>query len=304
MSRITTPPTTPNTYTIVAGISGTFTVGVGGNYATLTAAVADLNIKVMTGPVVFLLIDASYPSETFPITINANGGSSATNTLTIKPNTGVTAAISGSSASALLVLNGADYVTLTALTPVAPRVTSQLRTRTGTSSAVVWGQTTAGLDAATNDTIKNVNLVGSGNTQTLIGTGFGSATISISSLGTGNNSNTIQNNNISKTQYGIYSGGASAANKNTGTVITQNAINTAAPNNVATGAILVNFDNGIQITRNDIGNILKHDGTTGSTGTAFAIALGIVPNNTVTTFTGSDVTNAIVSRTRLMELPS
>ena len=86
-------------------------------------------------------------------------------------------------------------------------------TSTATTSAVVWIQTTTGSDAASNNTVKNVNLVGNSNTTTLIGVGSGSSTISISSTGTGNNNNTFYNCNISKTQYGIYSGGASAANK-------------------------------------------------------------------------------------------
>ena len=110
-------------------------------------------------------------------------------------------------------------------------------------------------DAATNNTVKNVNLVGNSNTTTLFGVGSGSATISTTSLGTGNNNNTIQNNNISKTQYGIYSQGASAANKNTGNVITQNLMNTASPNNVQIGGILVGFENNIQITQNSIDGI-------------------------------------------------
>ena len=87
----------------------------------------------------------------------------------------------------------------------------------------------------------------------------------------------------------------SAANKNTGTVITQNVMNAASPNNITTGGILANFEDGIQVTQNDI-SVLKHDGTTGTTFTAFGIALGVVPNTT-TAFTGSDVVNATVSRT-------
>ena len=69
-------------------ISGTFTVGAGGNFPTLTAAVAALNSRVMTGPVTFLLTDSTYAGETYPIVINPNGGNSAANTLTIKPASG------------------------------------------------------------------------------------------------------------------------------------------------------------------------------------------------------------------------
>ncbi|HEX8069048.1 MAG TPA: Calx-beta domain-containing protein [Pyrinomonadaceae bacterium] len=320
-----TPPTTPNSYTILASISGTFNVGAGGTYATLTAAVADLNSKVLNGPVTLLLTDSAYSAatgETFPLTINANGGSSSTNTVTIKPAAGVNPVVTGSSATAILILNGADWVVVNGLnTSGFAENTAKARnnakanespaaavnnlgfvnTNTGTSSAVIWLQSN-GADGATNNTIKDVNAVGNSNTTTLVGVGSGSSTISITSAGTGNNNNTFTGINVSKTQYGIYSGGASAANKNTGNVITQNLINTASPNNVATGGILCNFENGIQITQNDIGNLLKHDGTTGTTGTVFGIALGVVPSNTVTTFTGSDVVNATVTRNKINAL--
>ena len=93
-------------------ISGSFNVGTGGDFATLTAAIAALNSRVMTGPVTFLLTDNTYAGETFPIQINPNGGNSATNTLTIKPASGVSPVISGISTTGLVVLNGIDYVTI------------------------------------------------------------------------------------------------------------------------------------------------------------------------------------------------
>src|SRR4051794_14287022 len=48
-------------------LAGTYTVGPGGNYTTLTAAVADYNAASLSGPVVFSLIAGTYSgSETFP----------------------------------------------------------------------------------------------------------------------------------------------------------------------------------------------------------------------------------------------
>jgi hypothetical protein len=72
------------------------TVGV---YATVTAAITDLNIRGVDGPVNFLLTDASYTTETFPIIVNVYNANkpTAVNNVTIKPNTGVTATISGAS---------------------------------------------------------------------------------------------------------------------------------------------------------------------------------------------------------------
>ena len=61
--RAGSPPNSPNTYLVLENISGNFTVGASGDYATLTAAVADLNNKALNGPVVFNLLDATYQDE-------------------------------------------------------------------------------------------------------------------------------------------------------------------------------------------------------------------------------------------------
>ena len=205
----------------------------------------------------------------------------------------MTTAITGSTASAVIILNGADFVTIDGSNNgTSSRDLTITNTDPGTSSAVVWLQT-AGADAATNNTIKNVNLVGNGNTTTLFGVGSGSSTISLASLGTGNNGNTIQNNNISKVQFGIYSQGASAASKNSGNVITKNVMTTASPNGIGKGGILVGFENGIQITENAISDI--SNGV--SSFDAFGISLGFSADLIAPTgFTGNEVTNATVSR--------
>ena len=86
----TTAPTTPNKYKIIQGICGSFNVGVGQTYPTLTAAVADISTKDLTCPVTLYLTDNTYAAETYPIIIPQLPGASATNTLTIKPAPGAT----------------------------------------------------------------------------------------------------------------------------------------------------------------------------------------------------------------------
>lgn len=294
---------TPNQYTILPSISGGKTVGTGGDYATLTAAAAAINAAEITAPVTLTLTDPTYGGETFPIVFNANSGSSSTNTVTIKPAASVSPVITGVSASCIINFNGADWMTLDGSNVVGgtTRNLTVENTGTSTSSAVVCITSTGVGTGATNNTVKNTNVIGSTVTataRTLAGIFSGSSTISNTSAGADNDNNTIQNNSITKTTYGIYSGGASALNKNTGTVITENVMNAASPNNITTGGIFVNFDNATVISQNDI-SVLKHDGTTGTTNTAFGIALGVVPNNTVTVFAGSDVTGAQVTRNRI-----
>ncbi len=296
VNTITTAPSTPATYTIIPILNGTYTVGTAGTYTTLTAAVAAYNSSCLTGAVTFSLLDASYAGETYPITINNNPDASSTNTLTIKPTQAATT-FSGTSASALIVLNGADYVIIDGSTgatanTVCPIVSASrnltfTNTNTSTTSAVIWLQTAAtGVGtSATNNTIKNCTIVGSGVSQTLFGIGSGSATISLSSLGTSNNNNVFENNNISATQYGIYSQGASAGSKNTGTIINQNLFNTSAG---ARGGIMVGFENNVTISRNNISNISS------SITDVFGISCGFANVMSITNTAGNEVTNASI----------
>ncbi len=83
-----------------------------GIYATITAAVADLNLVGSSAAVRFLLTDAAYNTgtgESFPIIIGYSTASSV-NTLTIQPDASVTTVISGSSSPGMLV-SFSPYVT-------------------------------------------------------------------------------------------------------------------------------------------------------------------------------------------------
>ncbi|MEO6254118.1 MAG: hypothetical protein ABIO79_12470, partial [Ferruginibacter sp.] len=300
VNNITTHPTTANTFTVTGvSLSGNYNVGIGQTYTTLTAAVTAYNTACLGGPVTFLLTDANYAGETFPITIAANPYASATNTLTIKTTLAATT-ITGTSATALIVFNGADWVRINGsinatVNTVCPSVAASrdltlTNTNVSTTSAVVWLQSTATFNGATNNSLINVNLEGSGNAQTFVGVGSGSTTISTASLGVGNDNNSFVNNNVSKTQYGIFSQGQSLGQKNVGTVINQNLVNTVAPNNTARGGILVGFENGISISGNKISEIAL-----ASSPDVFGIALGGIAITT-TGFTGNEVINATVTK--------
>jgi hypothetical protein len=112
----TTPPATPYKYAIIQGICGTFNVGVGQTYPTLTAAIADISNRDLTCPVTLLLTDNDYSLETYPIIINQIAGASAVNTLTIKPAPGKTPAFITSYLGispnpwSQISLNGAQWV--------------------------------------------------------------------------------------------------------------------------------------------------------------------------------------------------
>ena len=77
---------------VTAGVlSGTYAVGPGGDYASIGAALSAIQTNGLSGPMV-LELEASYVStaETFPL-VFTNLGTTATNTLTLRPQVGATA---------------------------------------------------------------------------------------------------------------------------------------------------------------------------------------------------------------------
>lgn len=205
-----TPPTTPNSYIIVGQLCGSYNVGAGQTYATLTAAIADLNLKEITCPVTFVLTDATYSTaETFPLVINQPAGISQANQVTFKPAAGVNPTITGNSTTAILVFNGTGYVTFDGSNngTTSRNMTIQ-NTATSGTTAVVWIGSIASGNGAHHITVKNCNIANGYNTSTSEGIFIGAAS-GIGTAGTDNNNITILNNAISKAYYGIYSLGTS-----------------------------------------------------------------------------------------------
>ncbi len=190
-----TAPTAPYTYTVIQGISGVFHVGAGKDYATLSLASNDINLKFISGPVTLILDDATYPSEIYPIIFNSNSGSSATNTLTIKPNTGVTVNFVTSIAggSGLIHLNGIDYLTIDGSNNgTTTRNLTFQNTSTLTGAYGITFLSNAGVDPASNITIKNCKIQCTPVHSSVVGI----YPIVFSSVGAGYSNCTIDNNTI------------------------------------------------------------------------------------------------------------
>ncbi|MBK8553316.1 MAG: hypothetical protein IPL53_20550, partial [Ignavibacteria bacterium] len=280
---------------------------ISGVYYTITAAVEDLNLRGADSEVRFLLDDSLYENETLPITINPWSGASGSNTLTIKPNDGVSSKISGSSPSAVFIINGADHVIIdgssdSVQNSICPEATASrdltiVNNNSNTSSAVVWLQSNFS-NGASDNKIRNCNIEGLSNSNTLFGIGSGSSIISVISSGINNDNNIYENNSISKTQYGIYSQGEGTANKNTGTVISQNLLNKNYPDNIRYCGIQVGFENDVRIAANKIEN-LETDGT------LTAIAAGLSSTEVIiSSTTGNEVTNAVIENNIINNIKS
>jgi hypothetical protein len=213
VNTVTTAPGTLSSYSVNASFAGTYTVGTGSTYNTLTAAVTAYNNGCLAGPVVFSLTAATYGTgETFPFVIS-NAQASATNSLTIKPATGVNVSINADSAA--FILDGAQYVTIDGSNSAGGTTKNLTINKTNTTGPTIILQ-----NGASNNTVKNSIIKG-------VATGSGVLLIGASTAATGNNNNLIQNNDITKGATspvaGIFNTGTSGK-PNTGNTIRGNRI--------------------------------------------------------------------------------
>lgn len=240
-------------------MSGTYTVGIGGDFTTLTSAVAAYNSsKCISGNIIFSLIDANYSSgETFPIRIYQNNYA-GTYTLTIKPAAGVNSLISGSADyGAVIELIRADYVTIDGSNNgTNSRNLSITNTSLLTPSVITLANDTSEF-GATNNTIKNCIIYGNLNSTTSFGISIGS--IAPGSAGSNNDNNTIVNNWFYKVRTAINAIGLSSTNpgRMDNLTITDNLIGSNNSSNyVGFCGIFLGYANNINISGNEIFNII------------------------------------------------
>jgi hypothetical protein len=221
--------------------SGTYAIGPSSSYSgyttkysTITAAVSAMSSGI-SGAVIFeLQSDYVSTTETFPITIGQISGTSSSNTITIRPASGVTSrTISGSSTTQIFNLNGVDYLTIDGR-PGGVGTTKQLTiANTSTSGTVLTFSADATYNTLTYLTIQGVN-----NTAT-----SGNIVFSTGSS-TGNTNNTINycvlKDGASTPVNIIYSlGGSITSLKNSSILIDHNEIANFYLNGVTSCGILV-----------------------------------------------------------------
>ena len=224
------------------GLSGTKSVGPGGDFVTLTDAISTLNAVGISGSVV-LELNSSYvsTSETFPLTLGSVGGcTGSTNTITIRPATGVTArSISSANSTATVLINGGSYWIIDGR-PGGTGTAKQLTI----ANTNTLGNAVQYVNEASNNTVQYCTIQGV-NTSTSSGTVFFSTTTGAN----GNDNNTISNCDIgdgaTTPTNGVYSSGT------TTTTATNNSGNTISSCNIfnffnvglATNGILLSSGN-------------------------------------------------------------
>ncbi len=245
---------------IVFGIplASTYSVGSGGDFDSLTnpGGVFDaINNNGLSGNVIFNVV-SDLTGETGAVALNQAAEQGAGGyTITIKPGGGPRS-ISGASSggTALLKLNGADRVTIDGSSSGGSDRSLTI-TNSNADGAVVWIASASGTDGATNNTVKNCNVVGSGSTGTLCGILAGSGSSFGSSADAPNSGNTIQNNVITKVQDAVHLDGKTGTFDQNWT-ITGNTFGSSVPAEKLSkrGLFLADVQN-FSITNNDIRGI-------------------------------------------------
>ena len=219
-----TPPTAPSSYTIAIALSGPLTVGTGGGYASLTNAgglFQAINNNVLTGNLTIDIL-SDLAGETGANALNqwveeGAGGY----TLLLRPN-GVARAVTGTSATGLIKLSGADRVTIDG--SLAAGTDRSLTITNSGAGPIIWIATNA-TSGANNNTIKNCNLTGPG---AFAGQGIiaGSGATLGNPAEFPNSNNTIQNNAIKSVQNAAFiSGNAITLDQNW--LVTENEVGSA-----------------------------------------------------------------------------
>ena len=267
------------TVTLGAVLSGTYTVGVAGNYPTLTAAVNAYNTLCIGGPIIFSLLDNTYiGSETFPITINKNSSASAVNTLTIRPAATIAPNISGSVANNAVIRILGDYVTIDGSNNgTTSRNLAISNTSTTSPSVILFGST--GTTPVINSTLKNCVITNGATTSSAV---LVSNAATIGTAGYFNNI-TIENNRLRKAFMGIYCIGVNTATNGQGLNILSNDLAVSnASNALYDVGIYLQDITGATIQGNQIGNFT---GTNSYDDKGIWLATGVrntsVLNNTI-----------------------
>jgi Ig-like domain CHU_C associated/PKD-like domain/Secretion system C-terminal sorting domain len=278
--------------------NGTYTVGSGGNYPSLTnngGIFEAINLAGASGNITINII-SDLAGELGTHALNEIAGAF---TVLIKP-FGAPRTITGSNAVALIRLNGADGVTINGSTAGATAAACLIggdasirqltiqNTNTGTSAVVIAAL--SGVNGAQNNTIKNVNVLGQDPTTTLVGIALGGNTPG--TVGTDNDNNRVENCSVKRVIFGIYSAGLSLANQNTGTVIKQNDLSALTTDRVRRVGIVVFNENGVQITENSVAV------ETNESADAIGIGVGTQGIDATNTTSGG-VTNAFVSKNKI-----
>jgi len=238
----------PLSATISSGtcsVTGTLTVGAGGTYPSIKAAIDHLKLNGVAGPVVLNIVGA-LTEPSYPIVLSAVPCASATNTITIRAASAMT--ISTANATGVFDINGGSYYIIDG----RPNGTGTTQGLTISNTSGTSGPAIRFINEASNNVVK-YSILKSALSSPTSGVVFFSTTTGTN----GNDNNIIDNNDIDGgagataapttgvAQNGIYSSGSttSTAHNNSGNIISNNNIFNNFVNGVTCAGILLSSGN-------------------------------------------------------------
>ncbi|MCC2547241.1 T9SS type A sorting domain-containing protein [Hymenobacter sp. BT175] len=276
----TTPATATVTTLAAVPFCGTKTVGpaASADYPTLTAALTATSLNGVCGPLVLeLQSDYVSTSETFPLVYGNVPGTSAANTVTIRPAAGATGLTISGSASQILNITGGRYLILdgrpggSGATPGGAALATDLTiSNTSTSGQAIQLTGDASFNTVQHTQLKGVGTSLSASPVVL----FGSSTA-------GNSDNVFRFNNIGDGATLPYSLLYSSSSNNARNTITDNNLFNyyGASSNTAAAVYLSSAGTGWMITNN---SIYQTGSRTPTSATHYGIYLGSGSAHTVT----------------------
>lgn len=231
-----------------------------GVYPTITAALGDLKLRGISDAVTLTLLDTLYSNETLPIVMSDIAGTSASNTITIKPSAGVNSVISSSINNiALFKIIGTNNVIIDGSNNGTN--TRNLTFRNNGFSGSVLGIGSVGTTPVENVIVKNCAIINASSNSIAGISVCDSSSLSSNPIVPGYFSNiTIQNNTIQKTHTGILINGGNRNGSDVSVINnTMNGIGLTAQ--IFNTGINIQGVDGLTVSGNEIGNI-----TTTSTG--------------------------------------
>jgi hypothetical protein len=253
---IITPPTTPNSYTIIAGFAASVNVGSGETYTSLTNNDAAGLFKALNSAVLIqnltINITSDLTIETGAIALNAPAQElvmAPPYSILIKPTGAPRTITTTGAATNLLKFNGVSNLTIDgSLAGGTDRSLTIENASVSATSAVVFGS--VGTTPITNDTLKNTIVRNGVNT---------SSAVIISDSGTVGNAGffsdiTIQNNDVQRAFVGVFATGGTTPQNGSNLIYTGNTINTAGANAIRSVGLYMQGVNGATVTNNTLAN--------------------------------------------------
>jgi len=232
-----------------AQFAGTYVVGVGGDFATLTVALTALRnapSPQLAGHVTLLLSDGTHTPTTGGFVVPQLAGAGPEAILTIRPAPGATVEIRSGTTPALIDLNGADYVVIDGHDSMGGGSLT-------IACSAASGSTVRFVNGATHNTIRNLSLLGSGSTST-----FGVVRFDGTNNGLGNTDNVVIDNIIGDTSgtlranAGVTMIGNSAAPNLRNRIVHNEIVNPGRGSGVAYGVYLGSNNGLVVIQENEI----------------------------------------------------